>query len=156
MEQPSGIHVFDLSAFMVQWKKYRRQMRKEENKELPWLMMLSAADYRKKKADDGLLSELEEWAMNREQVREALIEWETLSSNKENRVIYEAKAKELRDLLSNLEGERRQGKKEGILEEKLEIASRMLQEGLDVTFIAKITQLSEKEVLQLQNGKKKQ
>ncbi len=75
-------HVFDLSSFMIQWRKYRRQMMKEENKELPWLMMLSVADYRVKKADAELLSELEEWAMDREQVREALIEWETLSAKK--------------------------------------------------------------------------
>ncbi len=52
--------------------------------------------------------------MDIEQVREALIEWETLSANKENHVIYEARAKELRDMISNLEGERRLGREEGI------------------------------------------
>lgn len=86
-------HVFDLGAFMVQWKKYHRQIKSKENKELPWLLMLSAADYRKKKTDAELMSELEEWAMNSEQVREALIEWETLSANKENRAIHEARAR---------------------------------------------------------------
>lgn len=140
-------HVFDLSAFMVQWRKYRRQMRKEENKELPWLMMLSAADYRRKKVDEELLSELEEWAMNREQVREALIEWETLSANKENRIIYEARVKELRDLLSNLEGERRVGKEEG----KQEIALKMLEKGYEVSIISEITELSEQEISQLKS-----
>lgn len=39
-------------------------------------------------------------------MREVLIEWETLSTNKENRVIFEARAKELRDLLRTPEGER--------------------------------------------------
>ncbi|KEF35940.1 conserved hypothetical protein, putative transposase or invertase [Schinkia azotoformans MEV2011] len=156
-------HVFDLRAFMVQWKEYRRQTRKEENKEFPWLMMFSAADYRNKKTDAELLSELEEWAMDREQVREALIEWETLSANEENRVIYEAKAKELRDLLSNLEGERRIGKeegrkegrnegiKEGMLKGKREIALKMLEDGYDVSIISEITELSEQEILQLRN-----
>ncbi|MED4354283.1 hypothetical protein P9265_18485 [Schinkia azotoformans] len=97
--------------------------------------------------------------MDREQVREALIEWETLSANKENRVIYEAKAKELRDLLSNFEGERRVGKeegrnegiKEGILNGKQEIALKMLEDGYDIAIISGITELSEQEILQLRN-----
>ncbi len=46
--------------------------------------MLSAVDYPENKLVDELMSELEEWAMNIEQVREALIEWETISANKEN------------------------------------------------------------------------
>ncbi|KEF37244.1 hypothetical protein M670_03490 [Schinkia azotoformans MEV2011] len=118
-------------------------MRIEENKELPWLMMFSAADYRKKKANIELLSELEEWAMDRELVREALIEWETLSANKENRVIYGARAKELRDLLSNLEGERREG--------KYEIALKMLEDDLEPTIISKYTGLSEEEIRKQRN-----
>ncbi|WP_102345827.1 Rpn family recombination-promoting nuclease/putative transposase [Bacillus sp. Marseille-P3661] len=155
-------HVFDLSTFMVQWKKYRRQMKNQEkNTELPWLIMLTASDYRKKKTNSDLLLELEEWAMDKERVREALIEWETLSANKENRTLYDAKAKELRDLLSNLEGERRKGKEEGIiegikegkqkgkLEEKQEIALKMLEEGLNIALIAKITKLSEVEIEKL-------
>ncbi|WP_256237564.1 hypothetical protein [Bacillus sp. EB600] len=48
-----------------------------------------------------MLAELEKWAMNIEEVREALIEWENLSSKKKNRVEYEARLKELRDLLNN-------------------------------------------------------
>ncbi|WP_102345838.1 hypothetical protein [Bacillus sp. Marseille-P3661] len=125
--------------------------RQEKSNELPWLMMLSASDYRKKKTNAELLSELEEWAMDKEQVREALIEWETLSANKENRVLYEARAKELRDLLSNLEGERRVGKNEGKLEEKRDIALTMLYEGFDIAIISKMTKLSEREIENLRN-----
>ncbi|MCH1624446.1 Rpn family recombination-promoting nuclease/putative transposase [Fredinandcohnia sp. SECRCQ15] len=145
-------HVFDLSAFMLQWRKYRREIRNQEkNEQIPWLMMLSAADYRKRKFDEELIGELEEWAMDKEQVREALIEWETLSANKENRVLYEAKAKEMRDLLSNLEGERRLGKQEGRLEEKHMTALKMLEKGFDIGTIAEITELSEDEVNSLLN-----
>lgn len=81
----------------------------EHEKKSPWLLMFSAVDYRRKKVEQDIISDLEEIAMNIEQVREALIEWETLSANKENQAIFEARAKELRDLLSNLEGERREG-----------------------------------------------
>jgi hypothetical protein len=41
----------------------------------------------KKEQTLKLLQELEESAMNEEQVRGALIEWESLSANKENRAI---------------------------------------------------------------------
>ena len=79
------IHLIDLSNFMVQWKKYRRKLKEQNHQELPLLMMLSAADVQRKKLDEEMLAELEEWAMNMEEVREALIEWENLSSKKKNR-----------------------------------------------------------------------
>lgn len=144
-------HAFDLTSFVVQWRKYRRHL-KQKN-ELPWLLMLSAVDYPENELDDELMSELEEWAMNIEQVREALIEWETISANKENRVIYEARAKELRDLLSNLEGERRLGREEGKelgrKEEKYQNAIKMIKKGLDFSLIEEITGLSQEEILNL-------
>lgn len=118
--------------------------------------MLSAVDYPENELDDELMSELEEWAMNIEQVREALIEWETISANKENRVIYEARAKELRDLLSNLEGERRLGREEGKelgrKEEKYQNAIKMIKKGLDLSLIEEITGLSQEEILNLKEN----
>lgn len=60
-------HVFDLGAFMVQWRKYRRKMRSlEKSEELPWLMMLSAADYQKKKLDEARKKELMDLLSNLE------------------------------------------------------------------------------------------
>ena len=49
--------------------------------------------------------------MNIEEVREVLIEWESLSANKENREVYETRMRQLRDLLSNLQGYHRWGRK---------------------------------------------
>ncbi len=117
----------------------------EKCEELPWLMMLSAADYQEKKWDEEIMSELEEWALNKEQVREALIEWETLSTNKENRKLYEARKKELMDLLSNLEGAQRLGEERG----KKEVATKMLEKGYDISTIAEITGFSEQEIQRL-------
>ena len=54
-------------------------------------MMLTAIDYSKRNMDYEILKELEEFAMNEQEIREALIEWETLSANKENKVLYEAR-----------------------------------------------------------------
>jgi len=146
-------HAFDLSAFMVQWKKYRKKVREQNHLEIPWLMMLSAADYRKKQVNSGMLESLEEWAMDIEQVREALIQWENLSPNKENLEVYEARLKELCDLLSNFEGYHKRGLEEGIEigEEKRskEIARKMRKKGKDISEIVELTGLSEEEIRKL-------
>jgi predicted transposase/invertase (TIGR01784 family) len=113
-------------------------------------MMLSAADYRKKKTDSEIISALEEWAMNEEQVREALIEWEALSANKENRVVYEARMKELRDLLSNLQGERRLGREEGREEGVRLVAKNLLKQGMPIQEISKATGLSNEIIRELE------
>lgn len=134
--------MFDLLSFMVKWKKYRREFLKQKRgNAFPWLLMFTATDFDTKEVDNEILSELEEWAMNIEQVREALIEWETLSANKENRVVFEARAKELRDLLSNLEGERRLGREEGREEGLKQVAIKLLKDGMSVEQVAKYIEL---------------
>ncbi|MED0704306.1 hypothetical protein P4S79_17310 [Aeribacillus composti] len=42
-------------------------------------MMLSAVDVRKREVDERILNELEVLAMNEQEIREALEEWEKLS-----------------------------------------------------------------------------
>jgi len=66
-----------------------------------------------------------------------------LSANKENKVLYEARLKYLRDQLSNIRGEHRLGREEGIKEgikqgieqgrdaEKRDVIQRMLKKGMD-------------------------
>ena len=105
-------------------------------------MMLSAVDYRKKTIAKDIFNELEEFALNEQEVREALVEWETLSANKENKALYEARLKYLRDQLSNIIGERRVGREE----EQRKIAKRMLEEGFPIEMIVKLTKLSEEEI----------
>ena len=151
-------HAFDLTKFMVKWKKYRREMKLNPPTELPWLMMLSAADYRRKTIDDEIFHELEVLAMNEQEVQKALIEWETLSANKENKALYEARLKYLRDELSLLRGERRRGleegitigKKEGVREGLLKVANGMLQSGFDKGVIMELTKLSKEDLLELE------
>ncbi|MGG5252495.1 Rpn family recombination-promoting nuclease/putative transposase [Neobacillus sp. SM06] len=164
-------HAIDLSQFMVKWKKYKREMKQNPPKELPWLMMLSAANYQKKVLDEEIIQELEVLAMNEQEIREALVEWENLSANKENKELYEARLKFLRDQLSNIRGERREGIKEGIKKgikqgieqgikqgleqgkekERKEIIRKMLQKGMDVGTIANILDCSREEVEQYQD-----
>ncbi len=133
---------------MVKWKKYRREfMKLKKGNAFPWLLMFTATNYDTKEVNDEIISDLEEWAMNIEQVREALIEWETLSANKENRVIFEARAKELRDLLSNLEGERRIGREEGLKQ----VAIKLLKDNMEVEQVANYVELPVKEIQELKN-----
>lgn len=142
-------HAIDLSQFMVKWKKYRREMKENLSAETPWLMMLLAADYRKKTIDIEILKELEVFALNEQEVREALIEWESLSANKENKVLYEARLKYLRDQLSNMMGERRVGRVEGLKEGLRQVAKNLLKDGTPISKIAELTGLSEDEIRSL-------
>jgi len=76
-------------------------------------MMLSAVDAWKQEIDETILKELEVLAMNEQEIREALEEWEKLSVSSENRYAYEMRLKWLRDQLSNLLGERVRGWRKG-------------------------------------------
>ena len=95
--------------------------------------------------------------MNIEEVREALIEWENLSGDKKNRAEYEARLKELRDQLSNLQGYHRKGKEEGVKEGlkkglkegSKNIARNLLKKGFSPAEVADLTELSLKEILDL-------
>ncbi|MEZ0118433.1 UNVERIFIED_ORG: putative transposase/invertase (TIGR01784 family) [Heyndrickxia coagulans] len=86
---------FDLTKFMSKWKKYR-ELKEEPPEAYPWLMMLSAVDYRKKTMDTKILQALKKWEMNGQEVAEAIKEWESLSANPENQERYEARLKCLR------------------------------------------------------------
>ncbi|WP_339211655.1 Rpn family recombination-promoting nuclease/putative transposase [Aeribacillus sp. FSL K6-8210] len=149
-------HAIDLSQFMVKWKKYRRDVKRSS--EWPWLMMLSAVDARKQEIDETILKELEVLAMNEQEIREALEEWEKLSVSSENRYAYEMRLKWLRDQLSNLLGERRagmeeglekglkQGLKQGREEERKNLIQHMSAKGMAAKDIADLTGLAEEEV----------
>lgn len=82
-------------------------------KSIPWLLLLTAVDNKTETINEEILLELEEWKMNYEQVKSALIEWEKLSVSKENQAEYEWRLKELRDQLSMIQGAREEGLKEG-------------------------------------------
>ena len=57
-------------------------------------------------------------------------------------------------LIKALEKERKQLVRKGKIEEKREIAKKMLMEGLEIVFITKITGLTETEIQQLSSERK--
>ncbi|MGG5255392.1 hypothetical protein ACQYAD_18355 [Neobacillus sp. SM06] len=111
--------------------------------------------------------------MNEQEAREALIEWETSNANKENKALYEARLKFLRDQLSNIVGERRAGKEEGfkegmkhgieqgmkqVMEQGMkqgmrQLIQNMVKNGATVSEIAKMTGVGEEEVRELLSEK---
>ncbi|MEZ0117598.1 UNVERIFIED_ORG: putative transposase/invertase (TIGR01784 family) [Heyndrickxia coagulans] len=124
----------------------------------PWLMMLSAADYRKKTIDTDILQELEELAMNEQEVLDAIKEWETLSANRENKLLYDARLKFLRDQLANIRGEREEGRQEGLKEgiqkgiekERETVIKKMLSKGTAPETIADMLDYPLEEIQKIQ------
>ena len=51
--------------------------------------------------------------MNEQEVLDAIKEWESLSANRENKLLFDAWLKFLRDQLANIRGEREEGREEG-------------------------------------------
>jgi predicted transposase/invertase (TIGR01784 family) len=89
---------------------------------------------------------LEVLAMNEQEIREALEEWEKLSVNPENRYAYEMRLKWLRDQLSNIRGERRAGFEEGMKKKERDLISKMKAKGMSIAEIAELLEMEEEEV----------
>ncbi|MED0715233.1 Rpn family recombination-promoting nuclease/putative transposase [Aeribacillus composti] len=109
---------------------------------------------RKREVDEGILNELEVLAMNEQEIREALEEWEKISVSPENRYAYEMQLKWLRDQLSNIRGERRagmeeglkQGLEQGMKQKERELIRKMMAKGMSITEIAHMLDLAEEEI----------
>lgn len=82
-------------------------------------------------------------------IRKAQDKFTLLSESPEFREAYEQRFKAQVDYNSQINGARREGEQKGIKKEKIEIALRMLKEGLDIEFISKITKLSHEEIIKL-------
>jgi len=69
--------------------------------------------------------------------------------SKEEYKDYEDSLKHYRDLKNSLDTSKEEGRIEGRIEEKKEIAKRMLNKGLNISFISEITGLTAEEVSEL-------
>jgi predicted transposase/invertase (TIGR01784 family) len=75
---------------------------------------------------------------------------EHLGSLDEVRRYYEAREMAIHDEVTRITGARAEGRMEGIVDEKKEIACNMLLEGLAISLVVKMTGLSEAEIVKLQ------
>ena len=71
-----------------------------------------------------------------------------MSADKENKVLYEARLKLLRDQLTNLVGERKAGGEEATRKTALE----MIKDGIPIDIIEKYTMLDRKEIEDLKKS----
>lgn len=88
-------------------------------------------------------------------LKQAMGEWERLSEDPDARIAYIARRKQILDEMAAVkeaEKRERQAKEEGRVEEKLEIAKKMLEEGLSVEFIHKFTGLPLEEIEKLRSS----
>ena len=64
-------------------------------------------------------------------------------------MLYEARLKYLRDQLSNIRGERKAGRQEGIKEGMAILIQNMAEKGMDIPEIARVTGFSKEEVQEM-------
>ncbi|WP_227002718.1 Rpn family recombination-promoting nuclease/putative transposase [Salicibibacter kimchii] len=110
-------HFLEMPKLLRDWK---------ENKLDPWndtlarwLLLLGIVDHRKNKVYEDIYKELEEIAMEDENLRNAFQDWETLSASQEEWLAYEGRLKRVLDDesaridMENLEKEARKARQEG-------------------------------------------
>ncbi|MDQ0218405.1 Rpn family recombination-promoting nuclease/putative transposase [Peribacillus cavernae] len=124
-----------------------------------WLLMLGIVDRKNHHVYEDIYHELEEIAVKDPILREAFQDWEQLSADKETRLAYEIRLKEVLDRYSaQREAELREqmalekGKAEGKEEGKADVAKKMISLGMDIGLIADLTGLPVEQIQRLKES----
>ena len=149
------------SSAHLEWSLFKwreREVSPWEDVLVRWLFLLEGSE------DEEILKTLEEIAVQDSVLNKAIEEWEKYSDDPKVREEYLARRKaildekaaireaelRLRDALKKGREEgREEGIKEGIKEGKIEVAKKLLKNGMDVVTISQITGISEREIRQL-------
>ncbi len=87
-----------------------------------------------------------------EEIKKAIEELEKLSLDPNEKELYEYREKALRDYISEMDYSIKKGRAEGLekgeRKAQLEIAKKLLKEGINIDIIIKTTGLSKKEILE--------
>jgi len=142
------IHFMELPKLLVKWRE--RLVSPWEDALVRWLFLLEGSE------DEEIFKTLEEIAMQDPVLNQAMEEWEKSSEDPEVREVYFARRKAVLDEKAAIrEAELRllkaikEGKEEGIRENKLEVAKNLLNRGMDIRAISEIVGISEKEVREI-------
>ncbi len=140
------IHFMELTKLYKKWRK--REVDPKEDRLVRWLLLLGSSD------NEELTKILEEIAMQEDQMlNKAFKEWDRVSQDPEMLLAYEARHKALLDEQSALKRAERKGKEkgraEGKEEGKIEVAKKMLEDGISHEKVAEYTGLSLKEINKL-------
>ena len=135
----------DLEIHFLELSKWKALSVPPKTRLDKWLMYLSNADPK----------EMEAIAMSEPAIRKALTAEEIFLKQDKERYLYEMREKALLDHVSAIEGAKEEGKVEGRVEGKIEAlretAQRMVGIGIPTADIAKVTGLSEEDILKLQH-----
>lgn len=124
----------------IELPKVREIIKKEpKNKLAQWVMFLNNPNER----------EVTQIMEENEEIKEAMGELEEISKDEQLRRIAELKEKAIRDEQNGLRHAREDGIKEGIHQEKREIAKKLKKENLSIEKIAEITGLTKEEIEQI-------
>ena len=82
-------------------------------------------------------------------VKKAEKELEYLSGDEETRRLAELREKAIRDELAAIAQARDEGKSEGIIQDKIEIAKKILSKEIDIALIIELTGLTKEEIEKL-------
>ncbi|OPH46620.1 hypothetical protein BC351_14125 [Paenibacillus ferrarius] len=127
----------DIEIHFMELSKLGIKAHEMDSRLVNWLMFINGTNQ----------DQWEELAMDTPGLKKAMTTLEFLSQDKEARMLYEARKRALLDEQSALDYVESRGEAKG----KAEVAANMLQEGLPVSLIAKVTGLSETEVEALKN-----
>ncbi len=142
------IHFMELPKLLVKWRE--REVSLREDSLVRWLFLLEGSE------DEEILKTLEEIAVQDSVLNKAIEEWEKYSDDPKVREEYLARRKAILDEKAAIrESELRlrdalkKGREEGIKEGKIEVAKKLLENGMDVVTISQITGITEREIRQI-------
>lgn len=142
------IHFIELNKFLKMWEQ--DELNAFDDILVRWLLLLSMVDARKEKVYDQIYQELEELAMQDENLLTAFSAWEELSQSKKDVLAYQSRLKYILDEEGKLDDVRYKAKREGLEQGKknrdIEIAQKLLLKGKDNAFIADLTDLTNDEL----------
>lgn len=130
-----------LELYIIELPKVREIIKKEpKNKLAQWVMFLNNPNER----------EVTRIMEENEEIKEAMEELEEISKDEQLRRIAELKEKAIRDEQNGLRHAREDGIKEGI--EK--VAKRMIELNIPIADIINVTELTEKQILEIKKNSK--
>ena len=137
------IHFMEIPKLMVNWRN--RTVNPHEDRLVRWLLLLEADD------DEEIRNELEAIGMSDPVMKEAFEKWEDISRDPHALAEYHSRRMALLDEAAIIrEAELREQKAR--MEEKREVAKRLLLKGFDIDTICEVSGLSKEEVQKLSSG----
>jgi predicted transposase/invertase (TIGR01784 family) len=128
------IHFIELPKLLVAWRN--GEVNPKKDRLVRWLLLLEASE------DERITEILEEIAMQEDkELKKAMNEWERVSQDEAVRLAYEARRKSMLDERSAIKRAESLGLEKGRDDAKIEVALKMIEEGMEDDLICRVTSL---------------